>query len=128
MSCRSMVEVFDIVKHYYLLSHLDETRYMCVAARDARHGGQITSEEMNNLLTTIRDEMQEYADLHIPEGNKFRVDVDTTLVSVIVETLKYEEQHSTLVGRDNGKLFGMAQELIPSWWDDFYEKLKLKEY
>ena len=129
MANRSMVEVFDIVKHYYLFSHLDETRYMCIAARDARHGGQITSEEMNSLIYIIKDEMQAYADLYIPKGNNFRVDEDTTLSNVIVETLSFKECYNTLEDRysDRDRLYGMAQKIIPIWWDYFYEKLRLLE-
>ena len=123
MSCRSMVEVFDIVKEYHYLYKKGGDKHMCIAALDAFRDGRISKEEEVILVTLIKREMQRYADFYIPMENNFKVDENTTLSGVIVETLKYRHQDKLRYKA----IFRMAEEVIPNWWDTFYEELKLME-
>lgn len=129
MKCRSLVEVFDIVKEYHYLYKEGGDNHMCIAALDAFRDGRISKREEVSLVNLIEDEMQRYADFYIPRGNNFKVDECTTLFSVIVETIKFQVYYNTLGDgdRDDGVIIKMAEEFIPIWWDAFYEKLRLTE-
>lgn len=127
MSCRSMVEVFDIVKEYHYLYKEGGDKHMCIAALYAFRDGKISKEEEVSLVNLIEDEMQRYADIYIPSGNNFKVDECTTLSSVILGVMKYRYHHGKIEDLDD--LYERAKEAIPEWWDTFYEQLRsMEEY
>lgn len=123
MPNRSMVEVFDIVKGYHYLYNVGGEQFMCIAAKSAFRDGKISERERYILEDLINDEMQRYADCYIPKENNYKVEVHTALHSVIVDALK-SRHYDTIRGLDVSK---MAEEIIPSWWDSFYIKLKFFE-
>lgn len=125
MACRSMVEVFDIVKEYHYLYKEGGDKHMCIAALDAFRDGRVSKEEEVSLVNIIEGEMKRYANSYIPKGNNFKVDECTTLSSVIFGVMKYRYHHGKIEDLDD--LYERAKEAIPEWWDTFYEKLKLME-
>ena len=124
MSNRSTVEVFDIVKEYhYLYNKGGWCKHMCIAALNAFRDGRISKEEKVILVTLIKREMQRYADFYIPKWKNFKVDENTTLSDVILESLRHKN-YDRLSDMD---VCRMVQEAIPNWWDTFYEELRLME-